>query len=156
MWKSSDLIGKEFYFAFLTYLVGLWGRLIKFPSLVYFYQFSFQFNLEKCRGDAGVWFGCFCFFFKKNSLYSFRVTQHSEKGCELQTSLSLLIFFFFSRGSWSGEKSSKLSLFSISWYREIGHFFLEPQSQTWASEGMCALSYRQYLIYNYSGLQVFP
>lgn len=30
-----------------------------FPSLVYFYQFSFQFSLEKCRGDAGVWFGCF-------------------------------------------------------------------------------------------------
>lgn len=32
-----------------------------FPSLVYFYKFSFQFHLEKCRGDVGVWFGFFRF-----------------------------------------------------------------------------------------------
>lgn len=49
---------------------------------------------------------------------------------------------FFSRGSWS-QKEYQIAIilhFLALW---DWLFFLEPQSQTWASEGLCALSYTQ-------------
>lgn len=53
-----------------------------FSSLVYFCQFSFQFNLEKWEGGM-LGFGLLWLLWFFNSPYSFRVTQHSKKGCKI-------------------------------------------------------------------------